>query len=125
MREGDLAEEERITRLVFHALLTAEARVGINETAAMIWMEMSQTPGPCSVAGLAEAVGRDRKTVRDRLNKLKEQGIVYRAKDGWRLTDMGRAERRERFLAVWRELPEYVRGIVRREADRARGAMPP
>jgi DNA-binding MarR family transcriptional regulator len=70
-----------------------------------------------TISELAEKVGTKRPSASRSIHTLKKQGLVYRNRDGWHLTDKG-AQEAEFIAEEMRELAEKVResvGIIRQQ----------
>lgn len=126
MRDADLDPSgiEAVVREIARDLYTAESECGHNETQTLVSMHLGLNAEGLSASAIASATSRDRHTIRNRLKKMAESGLVKRTGNVWVLTDAGVDERRSRFNDIWARLPQATKDAFRRESEYRRGAMP-
>ena len=116
----DPVTREAVARDIARAILTAESQAGHNETEAMIWMHLGENPDGLSANKLSEMIGRDESTVRSRLRKMIDEGLIARVGNVRRLTDKGWRERSNRFEQCWQHYPSAVKDMINREVESRR-----
>lgn len=120
----DPASREAVARDIARDFMTAESLCRFNETETMVWMHLGLNFGGLSISALSEVIGRDRKTIRARVDLMEGEGWVQRKGNVCRLTDKGIRERKRRFEMIWERLPQPTKDVINREVAYRRGAKP-
>lgn len=120
----DPSTREAVARDIARDFMTAESLCRFNETETMVWMHLGLNFGGLSISALSEVTGRDRKTIRKRVELMEKEGWIHRTGNVCRLTDDGIRERKRRFEMVWDRLPQGTKGVINREVAYRREAKP-